>query len=137
MKQFLFDIVLEKENICNLQKDLAFLWEEIINGGHVVFSGRRNTGKTSLVKNVLIPKFRSKNKKGLVVFVDFMGARNLDQVSQRIAFAFEQGIAQINPSKIFLKSLVSALKSVRPTFLQKLFFFLRRKPLTRKRHLLF
>lgn len=116
MKKFLFDIVLDKENICNLQGDRRFLSERVSQGKRIVFYGRRNTGKTSLVKSILIPQFYSSNKKGLVVFADFMGVKSIEQINSRLKFGLEKALNVAQPTKGFLKNLATAIKGVRPTF---------------------
>lgn len=115
MKKFLFDVVLDADNICNLQEDRRFLNHQALEGKRVVFYGRRNTGKTSLVKSIIIPEFSSKNKKGLVVFTDFMGVQSMEQISSRLQRSLEQAINAIQPTKTFLKNLATAIKGVRPT----------------------
>lgn len=116
MKKFLFDVVLKAENICNLQEDRRFLNRQVAEGKRVVFYGRRNTGKTSLAKNVVIPAFSSKNRKSLVLFTDFMGVQSMEQISARLQRALEQAINAIQPAKTFLKNLARTIKGVRPTF---------------------
>src|SRR3989338_9932558 len=103
MKKFLFDVVLDAENICNLQEDRRFLSQQVLAGKRIVFYGRRNTGKTSLVKSIVIPTFFSKHKKGLTVFADLMGVQSMEQISSRLQRALEQGINAIQPTKTFLK----------------------------------
>lgn len=115
MKKFLFDVILDAENICNLEEDRRFLNRHAAEGKRVVFYGRRNTGKTSLVKSVVIPEFSSKNTKSLIVFVDFMGVQSMEQISSRLQRALEQAIQAIQPTKVFLKNLATTIQGVRPT----------------------
>lgn len=115
MKKFLFDVVLDAENICNLQEDRRFLTHQVSEGKRVVFYGRRNTGKTSLVKGIVIPEFVSHHKKGLVVFTDFIGVQSMEQIGSRLQRSFEQAINAIQPTKIFLQKVATAIKGVRPT----------------------
>lgn len=116
MKKFVFDVVLDEENICNLHKDRQELIKQVCEGKRVVFYGRRNTGKTSIVKSIVIPTYQSTHKKGLVIFVDLMGVKTMSQMNQRFCVAFEQSIAQVKPARSFISNLGKVIKGVRPNF---------------------
>ncbi|MEI6398447.1 MAG: hypothetical protein WCO71_06740, partial [Pseudomonadota bacterium] len=77
--------------------------------------GKRNTGKTSLVKSRIISQFQKKNPKALVVFVDLMGVKTLDQISARFQSAFEHSISRLNPTATFIKKLGQSIRNLRPT----------------------
>ena len=115
MKSFLFDVVLRPDDICNLVADRSWLGDEVRRGGRVVFTGRRNTGKTSLVQSHVIADFRTDHPKGLVVVVDLMGVKDLSDISERVQHAFEQGLSTVRPASTFLKKLAVGLRGVRPT----------------------
>jgi hypothetical protein len=74
-----------------------------------------HTGKTSLVKSRIISQFQKKNPKALVVFVDLMGVKTLDQISTRFQSAFEHSISRLNPTGTFLKKLGQSIRNLRPT----------------------
>jgi hypothetical protein len=114
MKKFVFDIVLDEENICNLQHDRRQLIDDAHCGKRIVFYGRRNTGKTSLVKSVVIPAYQAKHKNGLIVFVDLMGVKTMSQINARFCVAFEQAVSQVKPAKSFMVNLGKAIKGIRP-----------------------
>lgn len=116
MKKFVFDVVLDEENICNLHQDRELLIKGVHEGKRVVFYGRRNTGKTSLVKSIVIPAYQSAHKKGLVVFVDLMGVKTMPQLGKRFCVAFEQGIAHVKPAQNFIAQLGKVIKGIRPNF---------------------
>lgn len=55
---FPVDVLVEPNNICNLIEEADRLRQHILQGHHVVLFGRRNTGKSSLVRNILIREMR-------------------------------------------------------------------------------
>jgi AAA+ ATPase superfamily predicted ATPase len=114
MKKFYFDRLLDKENICNLNKEKKALWQGIQNKKKLVVYGTRNCGKTSLVKNVIIPKFKNKHKKSFVFFCDLMEVKNLDQINQRIQRSFEQAFIKSFPKTNLIKQAAAILKNFRP-----------------------
>ncbi len=114
-KIFRHDILLDNTEICNLQQDSDALLKGIVQGHRIVFIGRRNTGKTSLVKARIIPQFQNMNPKALVVFIDLMGVKTLNQISARFQSAFEHSISRLNPTTAFLKKLALSIRNLRPT----------------------
>jgi hypothetical protein len=88
---------------------------EILAGQKIVLIGRRNTGKTSLVRSVLSPEFRKKKKGSLVVYVDFMGVKDMESIARRVRVGFEQGFRESFPKTSALQRMASTLKGIRPT----------------------
>ena len=113
---FAFDVVLEKDDICNLINDRKILQEVVKLGHRLVFFGRRNTGKTSLLKSIIIPYFAERRSKGLSIYVDLMNVSSEEDVCRRMTAALEASYARSKPSQKFLNGLVSLAKSVRPQF---------------------
>ena len=72
-------------------------------------------GKTSLMMSKVIPAFRAMKPECLIVFVDVMGVRTIDQISGRMQAAFEKGMSKIQPKKAFVQKLTGSLRRVRPT----------------------
>ncbi len=115
MKKFVFDTIVDRENICNLKGDIKWLQDAVHRGDRVVFSGRRNTGKTSLIKSVLIPSFEKRNQGALVLFADLMGVKSIEQINRRIRLGFEQGLSRAKPTATLLKNIAKTIKMARPT----------------------
>ena len=115
MKKFLFDVILDRENICNLTEDAQMLIRGAERGDHIIFYGRRNTGKTSLIKSIVIPEYKKLYKNSLILFVDFMGVKTTQHVSQRLRISYEQSISALQPTKQFLVNLGKTFKNFRPT----------------------
>jgi hypothetical protein len=115
MSSFSFHVIIAKEDICNYRKEQAQLLEYVFSGKKVVLIGRRNTGKTSLVRSVIGPEFRKKSKNGLVIYVDFMGVKDMDSIARRRQVGFEEGFRESFPKTSRFHSMVSLLKGIRPT----------------------
>lgn len=115
MKEFIFDIVLDEENICNLRSEKETLVKGILKGKHFVVYGRRNVGKTSVLKSIVKPKFLKKNKNAFVMFADLMGVKTLSQIEQRLYSAFQRGFLDSSPTNSVMKSVFETLKNLRPT----------------------
>jgi hypothetical protein len=114
MKKFLVDILLEGDDICNLVQDTQKLLAGVVHGDRQVFVGRRNTGKTSLIKGRVLPAYTQSHPEALIVFVDLMGVKTLDQISHRMQKAFEDGMAKLKPTRTYLQKLMKTLRLVRP-----------------------
>lgn len=115
MLQFYYDVLLDEANICNRQKEKSFLKKAVREKEKIVVYGMRNSGKTSLVKNVIVPYFRTLKKRSFVLFTDLMEVRNLASLNQRIRVSFESAFAESFPAKNLLKAMGSFLTGLRPT----------------------
>ncbi|MBI2342978.1 MAG: hypothetical protein HYV02_01365 [Deltaproteobacteria bacterium] len=114
MKGFYFDTILDAENICNLHAEQKALWDGIERKAKLVVYGHRNSGKTSLLKSVIIPKFRRKHKRAFVLFVDVMEVKTLASIHERIRNAFGYSFGESFPGKQFLTSVKQFLRGLRP-----------------------
>lgn len=115
MNAFPIDVTLKKDEICNLENEQTELIDLAKSGKRVVILGRRNTGKTSIILNVIIPQMLKTNKHAVCVFVDFMGVDSQSDVEIRLNRAIEFALARAYPGRKFLSSLMDAAKSFRPT----------------------
>lgn len=115
MVRFAYDIVLESTDVCNLVQDAQNILSHVTSGDRLVFMGRRNMGKTSLIVSKVIPAYRAANPNSLIVFVDLMGVKSLEQISRRMQAAFEKGMAKIKPARSFVEKLMRQVRHVRPT----------------------
>ncbi len=114
MKGFYYDTLLEAENICNLDREKKILLDGALSGKKLVVYGPRNFGKTSLVKNVVIPAFRGKKKKSFVLFADLMEVKSLESIHQRIRSSFEKSFADSFPRQNLLNIAKQFLQNLRP-----------------------
>ena len=108
------DIILDRTSICNLSVERDVLSKAIENGEHIVIFGRRNTGKTSLVKGVCVPEFLAKSKKAVALEVDFLGVDSIAEVQTRLRIALERGLSRSFPNKQAAMKLVATLVKFRP-----------------------
>lgn len=115
MKRFAYDEVLEPENICNLKREISQLKQAIEKNKRVVVYGPRNYGKTSVVQNVIVPRFQKTNKKCFVLFCDLMQVKNLEQIGERMRNAFQSGFSKSFRTQAALTSLLKILAQLRPS----------------------
>lgn len=114
MKQFVFDRLVDRENICNLDKEQESLKRLVQRGAKVVVYAPRNYGKTSLVKNVVIEDFRRKHKRCFVFFADLLSVHSLESLTVRLRTAFEHSFAESFPVKNLLENARHFLSTLRP-----------------------
>ncbi len=114
MKSFLYDTLLNEENICNLENEKQLLLRGVLSKKKLVVYGKRNCGKTSLVKNVIIPEYKAKHKKSFVMFVDLMETKTLDTIHQRIKYGFEQAFKESFPLQNSVQNTKQFLLNLRP-----------------------
>ncbi len=114
MKEFIFDRLVDRENICDLEAEKKQIKKLIAQKQNIVLYAQRNYGKTSLVKNVIIEDFQKENKKSFVFFVDLMGVKDLDSIVSRLKHGLEQSIKESFPIKTLASSLGKFFTSLRP-----------------------
>ncbi len=114
MKKFIYDTLLNEEDLCNLTREKKILLEGIAQKKKMIVYGVRNCGKTSLVKNVVIPHFQKKHKEAFVLFVDLMDVKTLESLQLRVQFAFEKAFVKYFPGKSFLRRVKEFLSGLRP-----------------------
>ena len=111
---FLADVILDESQICNLTKDFRRLCDEISESGRIIFTGRRNTGKSSLLKSKVIPWFLKMNPDGIAFFVDVMGVKSLEHLDRLFTIAFNHAYQKVRPAKSFLEKIGQVVKQSRP-----------------------
>ena len=114
MKRFIFDQLVSAENICNLTREKAAIERHIVNRDLVVIYAPRNFGKTSLIKNVVIPEFRSKNNPSFTLFADLMEVRDMDSLVARLQNAFERSFADSFPIRNLVENIKRFLSGLKP-----------------------
>ncbi len=114
MKQFIFDRLVDRENLCNLTKEKDQFLHLIETKSNVVVYAPRNFGKTSLLKNIVIDDFRKLNKKSFVFFADLLGVKNLDSIIGRLMNSFERSFNESFPVKNIFENIKSLLSMLQP-----------------------
>ena len=115
MLRFVFEMNIDRSNLCNLINEKNIIQKNIAAGRRMVVYGRRNTGKTSLLKNIIIPDFLNNKKKRLALFVDFMGVVDYEEIGFRMQKSFSAALSKSFPTESYLQTLIKILKGMRPT----------------------
>jgi len=110
---FIFNELVLREDYCNQKLLIEKLQHSVSHGEKVLFYGKRNTGKTSLIKNIIAPYWLKSHSKGVVFFCDFLGVKTEEQLGERLANAV-QDLYNSQLQKYF-ESLLGLLKNLRPT----------------------
>lgn len=114
MKRFIFDRLVDRENICNMDKEQDALRRLVQQAVKIVVYAPRNYGKTSVIKNVIIEEFRRRHKRCFVFFADLLSVRSLESLTIRLRTAFEHSIAESFPVKNLLENARHFLSALRP-----------------------
>lgn len=115
MKEFIFDRLVDRENICDLEAEKNQLKNLIKQKQNIVLYAQRNYGKTSLVKNVVMDDFRKENKKSFIFFVDLMGVKDLDSIVLRLKHGLENSIKESFPIKNLINSISGFFTNLKTT----------------------
>ena len=114
MKRFVFDRLVDRDNICNLQQVRSKINKHVKNKDNIIIYAPRNYGKTSLVKNIIFEDFRKKNKKSFIFFIDLMDVKSLDSITSRLKNAFECSFTESFPIKGAMRNALNLLSTLRP-----------------------
>jgi len=115
MKEFIFDRLVDRENICGLELEKKQIKKLIDGEQNIVLYAQRNYGKTSLIKNVIMEDFRKEHKKSFVYFVDLMGVKDLDSIVSRLKHGLEHSIKESFPIKNLANSIGEFFTNLRAT----------------------
>ncbi len=118
MTVFKYDQLLSEEDICNLHQERKKIESYLNRNRCIRVFGRRNFGKSSLVKNVIAKHWYDKNpKKRLVLYVDFYPVKNEESANRLLTKCLNEAcpsgkpalIPHIFSSKIELRRVFSRL----------------------------
>ena len=115
MKRFIFDSILDEENICNLKNEKHTIMRGVDNGLKLLVYGKRNMGKTSLVKNVIAKVWLRAQPSGLFMYVDLMGVRQLSQISERMTIAFTEAYNACFRMKSVFNNMLKIIRGIKPS----------------------
>ena len=115
MKRFIFDSILDEENICNLEKEKHKIMKGVDNGLKLLVYGKRNTGKTSLIKNVIAKSWLQRQSSGFSMYVDLMGVRQLSQISERMTIAFSEAYNACFKMKSVFNNMLKIIRGIKPS----------------------
>ena len=114
MKQFVFDRLVDRENICNQQREQQVLRDAVGRGHRMVVYGPRNYGKTSVVRNITIEEFRRTRGRHFVLFADLLGVRSMQSLTRRLATSLQRSFAASFPVGSLLDNASRFLGALRP-----------------------
>ena len=114
MKQFVFDRLVDRDNICNLEREQQALRDAVRRRYRMVVYGPRNYGKTSVIRNVIIEEFRRTRERRFVLFADLLGVRSMQSLSLRVSTGLQRSFAASFPVKSLLESAGRFLGALRP-----------------------
>lgn len=114
MKRFVFDSVVDAENICNLEKERKKIKNGIDSGLKLLVYGKRNMGKTSLVRNVAAAQWLKRNPSGFFLYADLLGVRNTAHISERMTIAFVDAYNACFKMKSIFNKMLKVVKTIRP-----------------------
>ena len=114
MKQFVFDRLVDRDNLCNLERERQVLRDAVARGHRVVVYGPRNYGKTSVVRNITIKEFRRTRGRHFVLFADLLGVRSMQSLARRLATSLQRSFAASFPVRSLLENASRFLGALRP-----------------------
>ena len=114
MKRFIFDCLVDRENICNLKKEQKKLKEMIDKKSNIVLYAPRNFGKTSILKNIIIPDYKKGNKRSFVFFADLFQVKSIESIISRLSIAFERSFEKSFPVKSIIQNIKTLFGSLSP-----------------------
>ncbi len=118
-KSFIYGSLVDEINICNFEKEAERLVKGSLHGKRYVIFGRRNFGKTSLVRNVVAKRFleenKRKKKKGMVIYANFLGLGDRADLNREFRNAFTKAFSECFPVKEVMGNLGRFFTGLRPT----------------------
>jgi uncharacterized protein len=114
VKRFHYDELLEAEDICNLSQELEQIEKGIKKNEKMIIYGRRNSGKTSLIKNVVIRNFKTKHPKSFVFFADLMQVKDEVFLASRLRVSLQESFRQSFPKQALLTNITKYFQGLRP-----------------------
>lgn len=116
-KIFIYDRILEEEDICNFTHEIAALRQQVEAGGCVRLYGLRNFGKTSILRNAIGKWWLAANqKKRIFLYVDFYSIQTFHDISSEIALAFNRAFSTKGGLLQWAKDWMTILKNIKPTW---------------------
>ncbi len=114
MKRFIVDSVIDKDNICNLEEETRIINLGVDRGLKMLIYGKRNTGKTSLVNNVIAKQWLQKNSSGFFISIDLMGVKQISHISERMTLAFTEAYNRSFKMKSTFQNMLEVIKGIKP-----------------------
>ena len=85
------------------------------NGLKLLVYGKRNMGKTSLVKNVIAKSWLKRQSSGFFMYVDLMGVKQLSHISERMTIAFSEAYNSCFKMKSVFNNMLKIITGIKPS----------------------
>lgn len=114
MKTFKFGMLIEKDDICDREKEINFLKKIcFISGGRAVVYGPRRFGKTSVIRNVIMKDFERTKKKSFAICADLFQISSSQDFIHRLKAALEICLSERAKIKTFIANIQNYFKNIR------------------------
>jgi AAA+ ATPase superfamily predicted ATPase len=114
MKQFYYNVLVEKEDLADRIEDLAYLKKALHQNKKIVIYAPRRYGKSSISKNILPKELKTKNF--IAIYCDFMGVKTSTDVAFRLSKGLAEGMEEYIPSKHLFELAKKIVKNLSFSF---------------------
>ncbi len=83
-RRFIYNTLVDRANICNLTNEADQLVKALQTSDKIVIYGKRDSGKTSLIKNRVIPDWLEKNPGGMAIYAELYGVKSIEDVAEKL-----------------------------------------------------
>src|SRR3989338_3011364 len=111
---FKYDVLIEREDICNYETEISTICRYISAKEKVVLIAPRRYGKTSIAVNVEGKNFLSQKKPAIFCYVNLQEVVDLDSIAVRLTHALEYSVNRAFPVKTRISKIFEALKLLKP-----------------------
>jgi len=111
---FKYDVLIEQEDICNYEAEIATLRRYVANKGKIILIAPRRYGKTSIAINVIGKGFLSRKKTGIFCYANLQEVADLDSIAVRLTHALEDAVNRTFPVRTRISKIIDALKLLKP-----------------------
>ena len=115
-KEFVFDGLVDEANLLNQKQVISDIFSYIKDKKKIVLYGSRNRAKTSIIRNIIFPKWKKQNPKGLAIYIELMHVKDLADISERFTKSFNQSYGELAKIKTFLDTTIKLFKGLRPSY---------------------
>ena len=115
-KEFVFDGLVDEANLLNQKQAISDIFSYIKDKKKIVLYGSRNRAKTSIIRNIIFPKWKKQNPKGLAIYIELMHVKDLADISERFTKSFNQSYGELAKIKTFLDTTIKLFKGLRPSY---------------------
>lgn len=116
IKRFIYNTLVDRANICNLTNESDQLVKALQTSDKMVIYGKRDSGKTSLIKNRVIPDWLEKTPGGMAIYAELYGVKSIEDVAEKLTIYFNKAYQTTFTIRATLKATARTLGGLRPSF---------------------